>query len=403
MKKKIFSLLLFLVSLNYLHSQCPGTLYITSQAQIDSFATDYEGCTEHLGGIIDISGEDITSLEGLSNLTQIYYLNIHDVPFLLSFVGLDNLNSVHVLSLSGELPNVVSGFSSLSSIGETLRIVGTNITSIQGFIFLANIGSGLEIENNIYLQNIPAFHLLYKIGPDDNSIGSGLKINNNPQLQYFPLFQVLSEIRGPISISGNDALETIEPLSGINSCHGLDISNNASLTSLNGLIDMQNINDSSLNISSNPNLTSLEGIHNINPNSIGSLNLYSSSSLSLCSYSNICTYLLNGGVSNISGNAFGCETISSILSNCNNLDNDTFLKDTVEFYPNPVKDILNIANTSNELDIEILNIFGKKMNFSMNQNGNYYEIDMTNFIKGIYFVKYYKQGINLKILKIIKY
>jgi hypothetical protein len=45
----------------------PEGITFSTQAQIDSFQTNYSGCTEIEGGVL-IEGNDITNLEGLSVL-----------------------------------------------------------------------------------------------------------------------------------------------------------------------------------------------------------------------------------------------------------------------------------------------------------------------------------------------
>src|SRR5690606_5393100 len=51
--------------------QCPaGNVTLTSQAEIDDFATDYPNCTEVSGNLI-IQGDNITDLTPLSNLTSV--------------------------------------------------------------------------------------------------------------------------------------------------------------------------------------------------------------------------------------------------------------------------------------------------------------------------------------------
>src|SRR5690606_429090 len=59
--------------------QCPaGNVSLTSQAQIDDFATNYPNCTE-ISGYMIISGSTITDLSPLSNLTSVGgYLNIYN-------------------------------------------------------------------------------------------------------------------------------------------------------------------------------------------------------------------------------------------------------------------------------------------------------------------------------------
>src|SRR5690606_16128662 len=74
-------------------TQCPaGNVSLTSQEQIDTFATNYPNCTE-VSGNLTIQGAN--NLTPLSNLTSVGgYLNIYNNLSLTSLNGLSNLTSV---------------------------------------------------------------------------------------------------------------------------------------------------------------------------------------------------------------------------------------------------------------------------------------------------------------------
>ncbi len=76
-------------------------------------------------------------------------------------------------------------------------------------------------------------------------------------------------------------------------------------------------------------------------------------------------------------------------------NNGNFIKkviDNVDFtlFPNPVKDNLYIYVESEkklDLNIEIINIVGNKINAIMTYSTDYYKINMSDLSKGIYVVK----------------
>jgi hypothetical protein len=71
-----------------------GDYYFLSQADIDNFQTNYPNCTE-LEGYVEISGLDITSLNGLSVITSIGGgIEILGNDVLTNLTGLDNLTSI---------------------------------------------------------------------------------------------------------------------------------------------------------------------------------------------------------------------------------------------------------------------------------------------------------------------
>lgn len=98
MKKFIIILLTLHVSLFTLHavaqSCLPEGITFTTQAQIDSFQIMYPGCTE-IEGDVEINGDNITNLNGLSVLTGIDgYLRLLSNNVLTNLNGLENLISI---------------------------------------------------------------------------------------------------------------------------------------------------------------------------------------------------------------------------------------------------------------------------------------------------------------------
>src|SRR5690606_6408322 len=118
--KKLGVSILFLFFTLGLKAQCPpGVVSLTSQAQIDAFATNYPNCTG-VSGNLTIQGASITDLTPLSNLTSVGgYLYIYNNSNLNNLDGLSNLTSVggylHIRSNSSL--NNLDGLSKLSSLG----------------------------------------------------------------------------------------------------------------------------------------------------------------------------------------------------------------------------------------------------------------------------------------------
>jgi len=100
MKRFALFIVLAIISLaNLLSQSClPQGIIFTTQAQIDSFQINYPGCTE-IEGDVEIIGDSITKLKGLTVLTSIggalilggeYNFN----PALVHLKGLYNLTSI---------------------------------------------------------------------------------------------------------------------------------------------------------------------------------------------------------------------------------------------------------------------------------------------------------------------
>jgi hypothetical protein len=83
-----------------------------------------------------------------------------------------------------------------------------------------------------------------------------------------------------------------------------------------------------------------------------------------------------------------------------NLANATFALNNLNYSPNPVKNLLSISNNSIIDTIEITSILGQKM-MSLNVNALQTELNLSELLAGIYFVKITSEG-QEKTVKIIK-
>lgn len=83
-----------------------------------------------------------------------------------------------------------------------------------------------------------------------------------------------------------------------------------------------------------------------------------------------------------------------------NLSNETFTKNTLTAYPNPVKDNLNISFTENITDVTVYNLLGQKM-FDKNINATEGKIDMSNLASGTYLLKV-RSGDTVQTMKVVK-
>ncbi len=96
----------------------------TTQEEIDNFPTNHPYCS-YIGGDVEIDGDDITNLDGLSILTSIGgYLDISGNPNLTSLTGLNNLTSI-----GGEL--VIKNNESLTSLLGLENINPGSITNLE--------------------------------------------------------------------------------------------------------------------------------------------------------------------------------------------------------------------------------------------------------------------------------
>src|SRR5690606_16612386 len=113
--------------------QCPpGDVSLTSQTEVDAFATNYPNCTE-VSGNLTIQGANITDLTPLSNLTSVGgFLRIYSNSNLTNLDGLSNLTSVEgflQILYNSSLTNL-DGLSNLTSVEGFLRIETSSITNL---------------------------------------------------------------------------------------------------------------------------------------------------------------------------------------------------------------------------------------------------------------------------------
>lgn len=301
----LFSLFL----LNNLSAQTclPNGIALTTQAEVDDFATNYPGCSVILGDlqIGDISnsnaindlnglsqltsiGDDLTisytsiSTLGLSNLTSIGGdLNITQSPGLTNMAGLENLSSI-----GGDLdidfnPNLVdfTGLENLTSLGGNLDLYSNvRLVNLAGLTGLTAIVGDLAIRNCIVLTNMTGMENLTTIGGDleirnsnvfvnmtglENltTIGDDFYINACDVLEDLNNLSNLSSIDGDLVISETVALTNLTGLDNLNSIGGLRISSNSSLTDLTALNNLTSLEHAVF--SYNSALTSFEGLNNI--------------------------------------------------------------------------------------------------------------------------------------------
>lgn len=271
-------------------AQCPtGDIGFTAQAQIDAFSTNYPGCT-NMPFTIDISGADITSLAGLSQLTSLTgNLRIHGNPMLTNLTGLDNIHSAVVGLDIYDNPALVSlaALGGISSTGGSLRLDNhPSLTSLTGLEGITVIGGGLSISLNPLLTNLAGLENVV-------SVGAGFSITSNTSLT---------------SLTGLEGLHTV----GIT----FNISGNPSLTSLTALSNLTSIGGP-LTVSNNALLTSLSGLDNIASTSITFVNLVTNPNLSICGVTSICNYLsVPANPANIFDNITGCNSRAQVEASC---------------------------------------------------------------------------------------
>src|SRR5690606_36136991 len=179
-----------------------GSVHLTSQTEVDAFATNYPNCTE-VSGDLTIQGANITDLTPLSNLTSVGgYLYIYNNSNLTNLDGLSNLTSVGgylSIAYNSNLTNL-DGLSNLTSVGGDLEIsYNSSLTNLDGLSNLTSVGADLVIYFNYSLTDISG---LENINP---STFNYLVIIDNPNLSVCNLENFCTYLAGSgaRTISGN--------------------------------------------------------------------------------------------------------------------------------------------------------------------------------------------------------
>jgi hypothetical protein len=271
----MIKILLFCISLSFFQitafsqSCLPEGIKFTTQAQIDSFQTDYPGCTS-IEGDVNIHGDDISNLAGLSILDSIFgNLEIEFTYLVEDLSGLDNLNYIR----KDLIIYYNDGLYNLTGLG--------NLISVEG---------GVEIDGNWELTSLTGLDSLISIG---GSLQIGSLWGGNPSLTSLSVLDNLASIGDGLSIGSND-----------------------NLTSLTGLDNVTSIGGD-LQIYENESLASLSGLENINASSISNIWITNNPILSVCHIQNICECLADphDGIG-IYNNGPGCNNPHEVADSC---------------------------------------------------------------------------------------
>ncbi len=407
-------LLSFFISVpGFLNACLPDGITFFSQASIDQFASQYPGCTSIEGPVI-ISGGDITNLDGLNNITSYgAALKISDNPNLKNLLGLSNVSLITGgLDLINNSDLVdLTGLEKLTSIGAHLQInFNTQLLHINALHNLSSLGGFLFINDNRLLEDLKGLEKLTSTGGElvvsknlalvsleglENivSIGKELRLSNNEQLVSLEALAKVTSVGGELRIENHPLLVDLKGLEQVQTVDGdLWFYNNATLVDLSALRQLKRINGT-LTSWKNPVLPSLDGLENIAPNSINNLFLSQSPQLSVCAIASVCDYLDGGGMSNISGNKLGCNSVSQIQDACVSTATlaPLFSDIAIALFPNPSVGSFQVLGLprSTKVQVTVYNSIGQLVEEQWIENGE--TMDLRQQSPGSYFL-YLKAG-----------
>ncbi len=325
-----------------------GDYYFVSQADIDSFPSDYPECTQ-LKGSTFIRGNNITNLNGLITVTQIgdgsLYIQNNDI--LTNLGGLENLATI-----SGDL--IIGGEYPLN--------YNNSLLNLSGLSLLDTIEGDLYIGYNENMWSLSGLELL-------NSIGGNFRIVRNNNLTDISMLNNLSNLGGDLIIGGWWPYE------------------------------------------GNFNLNNLSGLENIAASSIENLLIANNNLLSECDVKSICDYLAApNGTIEIHDNAPGCNNQQQVQDACDSITSvrELIPENTFTISPNPLESTTLIEYTlknNSPVTLKILDLSGREMTTLVNevqQQGEQKVVFNTNGLPaGIYFCVI-KTNQGIQTIKLIK-
>lgn len=368
----------------------PGGLDLTNQALVNSFPTDYPGCTT-IEGYVRINY--VSDLTPLSQITGIEgYVQIGSNQFS-SFNGLQNLTYVGgYLRIEGnnQLSNM-SALSNLTAVGGVFEVRANNaLSSLSGLQNLAMIGGDLEITESEALTDLQGLEGLTDI------TGSLLVMENT----------VLTSMQGlaPTSLGGSFNVMQNPLLADLVAAHdltsvggGLGVRLSPALTSLLDLQTITSINGG-LAITGCTALTSLDGVDQISSSNITNLSLAGCTGLSQCAVASVCGYLADPSNSvNLHSNGPGCANRAEVEAACALLSVDDAIQidEALSIYPNPTSGLLWLRlNRQDTMELRMHDLAGRAVHEQrLAGNGARDEaVDLSHLGEGVYSLAVHAEG-----------
>jgi hypothetical protein len=346
------------VSVSKAQGCIPVAIVFSTQAQVDSFPSDYPGCTL-ITGSVGITGS-VTHLDSLQQITQIgggvQILNAQ----LTSLQGLHNVISIGgSVNISYSTISSMPGMASLISIGGGLNIQNCTLPTLELFGEISNLGGDLTIISTLGISNFEAFNKIGIIngdfnfgGPNNNStisftglenlskingglyigvgvdnvdvsslngltfVKSGLSLRGN--ISNFPAFNNLTSIGEILSISDNNSITYLNGFNSLDTLRRISIENCGLLIVVDGFDNLSHLGD--INISRNPFLTSIVGLNRIIEPVYGidyyDVNINNNPFLSSCAIDPICNYIWTNKVVSIFNNGPNCNSAEEVRQQC---------------------------------------------------------------------------------------
>lgn len=359
MKKELCYVLLLVSFIGF--GQCPNDdIYLTTQAEIDAFSSNFPNCI-HLIKSLNIEGSDISNLNGLSQIQDV------DEGIFIVNTNIENF----------------SGLENIQNLSSSLIITENNsLVNFEGLQNLETITGQLAIALNGQIINFTGLNSLYSVG---NGSDLGVLINSNDSLVSLVGLANLTQIYGSFRVEKNDLLENFGGLVNLESIYGwLGILDNDMLETLNGLENLLYCEDF-ISITGNASLSSVSSLVNLDSSAIIGVIVEDNPLLSFCSIAPICDAIVNPNTDVIINyNLAGCNSVPEVEAQCNLSITEADPSENLSFFPNPVSSILNIETPKN-ISFKKATVYSTLGKPILETSEN--QINFETLSAGIYFVE----------------
>jgi gliding motility-associated-like protein len=274
---KIFLLLSFFLQNRIAEADncIPTSVTLSRQSEVDSFPINFPGC-DVIDGELIISGNDITSLNGLNSIKNIRNLRITNNPILFTLNGLNNILEIDGLYVSYN--NNLSNFNALNNLLTCNSLSITNNPTIINLFGLNNLRNVryVYISDNSSIRNLEGLNSIKNLdvlrvdfndslknlkGLDSLIEVSTIDISFNPELIDLDGLENLKSITNGLTLYYNTKLSTLSHLLNLTRLEGLNLGQSNSLVNLYGLNSLKEIGG--IEINNNANLSSLYGLDSL--------------------------------------------------------------------------------------------------------------------------------------------
>lgn len=309
---KVFTLLIILLLLQLdVYSQCPTSIHINNQQDVDNFSIDYPECANQ-GWVtnITISGSDITDLSGLRdivNVKSVLTWEKGNVRTFSTWNSLDSITKIRVL----ETDSTLTSFEGLEDVTNTIDFE-SYAPKINNLSALTNCNLRLFYFSSDSISTISGFNSITKMNM--------ISIDNCPNLVSITGFQNLEDITTHLWLRWNNSLSDI---SGFQSLRQISNTLYIQYGQLNDFNDFSSLKlvGSTLLFENLPNLTDISILNQTD--FLGSVQFKNNSELETCCV--IKNLLRNGIIRNlgpIENNKTNCNNLFEIFNFCQDSDSD---------------------------------------------------------------------------------